>query len=96
MKMIIASRRMGKTTQLIYESAAQHKYIVCRNRQRAMEIFKQAKDLKLDIPLPLTFDDFIGHSYYGKVISGFLIDEAQSLLQQMTDVPIETITMSIE
>ena len=93
MRMIYRPRGEGKTTELIKISAEKQQYIVCINQMECSRIFSQARLMGLDIPFPITFDEFIKREYYGKGIKGFLIDNADQLLQYMSSVPVEAITV---
>lgn len=95
-KIIYQGRNTGKTTELIKLSATHQFYIVCHSIQEANGILEQARGMGLNIPAPITYDDFINKNYYGKGIRGFLIDNAEYLLQQMTRVPIMAITINKE
>ena len=93
MKKIISERQTGKTFKLVHESAETNCYIVCSTAQECSRVKAAAMDLKLDIPFPITFYEFTNKRYHGKGIDGFLIDNADVLLQSMTPVRINTITM---
>jgi len=95
MKVISRPRGMGKTTELIKMSAKENQYIVCSTYNDCTRVFRQAQSLGLDIPFPITFDEFIRREYYGKGIKGFLIDNADLLLQHMSSVPIEAVTITV-
>ena len=47
----------------------------------------------LDIPLPITYADFVEKRYHGRNISGFLIDNLEMFLQYLSNVPVNAITM---
>ena len=86
---------MGKTTDLMKISAENNYYIVCSLRREADRMFHDAREIwGLDIPLPITFDEFIKGEYYGKGIKGFLVDNAELLIQRMSRVPVFAITVS--
>jgi hypothetical protein len=95
MKKVLLPRCGGKTTELIKESAQTGCYIVCANKKEACRISSIAKETGFNILFPLTFNEFIKKMYYGKNIKGFLIDNADILLQSLTEIPIVSITMSI-
>jgi hypothetical protein len=46
----------------------------------------------LNIPLPITYDEFI-QKRYGRNISGFLIDNLDLFLKHLSNVPINAVTM---
>ena len=83
-----------KTTKLIKESAGTGDYIVCFNSKEAIRIKTKAQKMRLDIPLPITYDEFLHRRYCGKNIKGFLIDNVDLLLQSLTQVPINSITIN--
>ena len=94
MKIIIGARQSGKTTELIKQSASEDLYIVCMNRCCVDHIMMIARHLNLQIPMPITFEDFLHKRYYGRGIKGFLIDDLDMLLYHMSMVPIKTVSMS--
>lgn len=96
MKIIIKPRRMGKTTELIKQSNKEWKYIVCHSQQEALRIQEQAQRIDIEIPLPITYQEFLKKQYYGRVIRGFLIDNADMLLQHISPVNIDTIILTGE
>jgi hypothetical protein len=96
MKIIVAPRRAGKTTQLI-KQCAQYKYalIVCNNRRMCEWTFTHAKEIGVDIPMPITYDELMRGVYRGKNIDAFLLDNAEIFLRSLTSsVPIVAIAMS--
>lgn len=94
MKIIIRPRGMGKTTELIRQSNKEWKYIVCHSHQEAVRIQEQARRINIEIPLPITYQEFLEKQYYGKGIKGFLVDNVGMLLQSLSPVKIDTITLT--
>ncbi len=94
MKVILRARQQGKTTEIIKRSHETGGYIVCRTVEEAHKIQEQAVKLGYKIPLPITVGEFINKEYYGKGIKSFLIDNADYLLQSLTDVRITDISIS--
>ncbi len=94
MKIIYKDRGEGKTTDLIKLSAERGGYIVCRNIDEASNIAYMANVLKLNIPHPITYDEFI-NKRYGE-IKEFYIDNVENLLLYMSRTPIHTITLTKE
>ena len=95
MEIIIQKRQHGKTKRLIEESAKSGGYIVCRDKHECARISMVARDLGLKIPFPISFDEFTRKEYYGRGIKGgFLIDQADDLLQSMSVVPIKAISLT--
>lgn len=93
MEKIIIKRGGGKTVNLIKMSAQTGDYIICHNIHEANRIQKVARDLGYDIPLPITYHEFLNGNY-GKRISGFLIDNIEMFLQGLSDVPIKAISLN--
>lgn len=97
MKVIQTGRQGGKTTQIIKIAAKSGGYIVCANHNEAVRIARQAQELKLSIPFPITFDEFKDRAFYPRGVKKFHIDNADWLLQYFAgSVPIETISFDIE
>jgi len=94
MKTYIIPRSKGKTIKLIKESARTNNYIVCHSIDEACRIQALAIEMKLQIPLPITYYEFLEKRYYAKGINGFLIDNADMFLQSISNVPINSITVS--
>ena len=94
MEVIYRSRGQGKTTDLIKMSAEKGYYLVCSTMSRVKWTANHARELGLDIPFPLTFDEFIQREYYGKGIKGFVIDDADQLLQYMSSVPVFAVALN--
>lgn len=95
MKVIYNGRGAGKTTELIKICAKQGGYIVCHSFNEAHRIFKQAKKLNLNIPLPISYQEFVNKEYYAKEVKKFHIDNVYMLVVYLSEVPIETITLTI-
>ncbi len=96
MRIDIRPRQTGKTTDLIKECHETGGYIVCSNLREADRVFREAKRLGKPINLPITFNDFIYRTYSDMGIEKLYIDNVDMLLQHMTKVPIEKITISPE
>lgn len=94
MKVIYKERGKGKTEELIKQSAKNGGYIVCQSMTLAEGILYRARKLGLKIPTPITYREFLDGRYCGRGIKSFLIDDADMLLQYMTNVKIEAITMT--
>ena len=94
MEIIVRGRRLGKTEELIKESAKTGYYIVAINHRLA-EITSRAKELGLKIPFPITFSEFLDGRFRGLDIKGFLIDDVDVLLLQLSrGVPIAAVTIT--
>lgn len=57
MKIIKRGRREGKTTEIIKVAAKNFSYIVCLSQEEASRVAQEARNMGLDIPFPLTFDE---------------------------------------
>ena len=94
MKRIIACRGGGKTSRLIRMSWETGEYIMCKNPH---EVASRAEDMNMNIPFPLSYDEFINREYFGKGIKGFLIDDVDRFVQYMArEVPVKAVSMSID
>lgn len=93
MEKIIFKKGSGKTTRLIEKSSQSGDYIVCHSVEEANRVKREAMQMGLNIPLPITYDDFFQRRYYGGGISGFLIDNLEMFLQTLSSVPINAVTM---
>lgn len=97
MKKIILPRGKGKTTELIKISAETGCYIVCRSPSEASRIQLTATQIGLRIPFPITYEEFITGQYFGKGIKGFLIDDLDKLINEISAVvPVYAVTMTDE
>ncbi len=94
MRVIIGAPGSGKTLELIKMSAARGYRIVCDTLQRAEKIQAQAKEMGYDIPQPVSFTTFLSHPTSPLWIKGFLLDDADQLLQRLVNRPIAAITIS--
>lgn len=95
MHVFATERGFGKTTELIKLAAEHGGYIVCRDRRMAGEIADMARKRELHIAFPITYDEFLNKRYYGQNISRFYIDDADALLQSMSSVRIDAITVTV-
>lgn len=92
MKTIFGDRRTGKTTTAINLSSDTGAYIVCSDMKQATNIARMANEMKLKIPFPLTFHEFLEKQYYGEGIKSFIIDDLENLLRCITNVRISAVT----
>lgn len=78
LSILAAKRQEGKTTHLIKMSADGKGTIIAPTMQNAKYIKTMAKEMKLDIPDPICWSDFL---YHGRGLKGpFLLDELGSIL----------------
>lgn len=89
-----SARRSGKTQRMIERSARDWLYIVCIDRREVQRVFKLAREQGLDIPFPLTFDEFLRGSYCSRGVRGVLIDNIDVAVQRMSKVPIVSVSLA--
>lgn len=96
MKKIFRPAKTFKTTELI-ELAFENGYtIVCRDAETADKIRAMAFGMERPICEPITFMQFHKGYFRGKEIRGFVIDDADALLQFISTVPVKAIVMTNE
>lgn len=74
-------RRSGRTTELIGMSAARRFYIVTLTHQRARFIAEQASLRGLDIPFPMTYEEWASGHFNARGCKGFLFDDLDEWLR---------------
>lgn len=89
---IVGKGASGKTAELIERSAESGIYILVANRKRAEMLVKQAKDMKLYIPFPVTLEEWLrsDNRFHGSSIrhDGLLIDDIDDVIKELF-LPIE-------
>ena len=98
MKIITGCRDAGKTTELIKLAAQDFLYIVCANNSRVEYVMDLAKKMELDIPFPITFQEFLnGRFGRGQHLSGFAIDDVDQLLREVArGTPVKAISLCVD
>lgn len=99
MKITIGPRRSGKTARTIMESAKTGSYILVATKCQADCVYKQTKEMGINIPYPVTISEVItGRKYFDNKYMkehGVLVDEAQSVLHiALCDIPIRGMTLN--
>lgn len=98
MNIVIGERCSGKTTRLIERSAKEGRNILVANKAMARCIADQAKEMGLDIPFPVTLDEYLrGNKFQGSSIrlDGLLIDDLDMVLNRMfRGIPIREVTLT--
>lgn len=98
MNIVIGERCSGKTTRLIERSAKEGRYILVANKAMARCIADQAKEMGLDIPFPVTLDEYLrGNKFQGSSIrrDGLLIDDLDMVLDLLfRGIPIREVTLT--
>jgi hypothetical protein len=70
-------------------------YIVSATHKDAGRIFRRAVELGLEIPFPISFDEFLKGAFCGKNIKGFIVDDVDRLLRVLgRGVPIVALTVT--
>lgn len=96
MNIVIGSRASGKTIEIIKACAESGGYIVTRNRDWAYGLIQLANKLGLNIPIPLSYDEFINGRYNSAKCKHFHIDNAEDLLAHISEIPVKTISIGID
>ncbi|MBT9166751.1 MAG: hypothetical protein DDT19_00075 [Syntrophomonadaceae bacterium] len=98
MKIIYRPRGKGKTTELIkLASEGRYKLIICPSRDESQRIFRLAQELKMKIPFPITYREFLAGQYaLGRNIEELLIDNVELFLQYLTPIKIGAISITKE
>ena len=97
MQITIGERCSGKTTKLIKRSAAEGSYILVATKCQAEKIAKQAREMGIDIPYPVTVEAYLNYKFHGSNITrkGILIDEVDLVLKYIfAGIPIREITLT--
>lgn len=90
----VAAKQTGRTTKAVETAAAKNAYVVCRDRSAVMRCVEIAKEKDLDIPFPLTFDEFLGGRFNPSGINGFVIDDLDEMTRRLAQgVPVEMVTL---
>ena len=96
MEVILRARQTGKTAELIKRAGNCNGYIVCHDRNSVQQVANLARQMKIDINFPLTLEEFLNRQYHGVGVKKFHIDNVEFLLRLLSEVPIETITLTDE
>jgi hypothetical protein len=95
MEVYAKPRQRGKTTDLIKLAAEEFLYIVCIDRTEVRRVADEAREMGLDIPFPLTWHEFASGLYHGHGIQGFVIDNLDLCIQQVTPAPIRAVSLTV-
>lgn len=94
MQIFVSGRQAGKTTQAIKLASEENLYIICPDVRQVSLTWELAHKLRLPIPFPITWQEFLEKKYYGSNINGFVIDNLDMCIQAMTAVPIHMVTLT--
>lgn len=91
-EILVGKSGTGKTSELIKRSAESGIYILVANRTRAEILVKQATDMKIYMPFPVTLQEWLSSSdrFRGSSIyrDGLLIDDIDDVIRELF-LPIE-------
>lgn len=90
MKVVIARRGDRKPTQMVKACAKSGATIVCAYSAKNYYL-AIAADMRLEIPKPISYAEFIGGNCRKRGVTSVCIDNVSSLLNRMTKVPIEIV-----
>lgn len=87
-RIVSGARGTGRTTEMIRVAAESFAYIICPDYKQVAYVRDMAREMGVDIPFPLTWNQFVNGKYYGRGIRGFVIDNLDMCIQGMTSVPV--------
>jgi EAL domain-containing protein (putative c-di-GMP-specific phosphodiesterase class I) len=90
--MIGGKRACGKTTELIKVASEKHLYIVCADRNRVHVVSQMAREMKLNIPFPISVEELPLRGYMDEV----LVDDVEAVLYQLIRKPVLMASTSME
>jgi len=97
MRILYSKRGTGKTREAISIASKTSSHIVCEGKKRASEVFSMAKEMGMDIPFPLTYDEFVEGRFYGMSVKSFVIEDVDLLIQRFArGIPVKLITITRE
>ena len=98
-EIIMAPRRGGKSRELIERSAQTGTYILVANSPRAHYLFEMARDLGLEIPFPVTVQEFFRSDRFdGSSIrkNGIYIDDIEDVMAKfLAPICVKAVTLTI-
>lgn len=98
MNVIYENICQGKTTQILKRANDLEGYnlIVCINKKEVFNLWAIIIKNKLNIPMPITFNDFLKNNYCGVHVDNILIDNLDVMIQSMTNVRINSVSITKE
>lgn len=95
MNWIIKERGTGKTTELIKKSSETGYYIIVATVNNARNVSNLARSMNIDIPFPITVEEYLRGKMCGSYIKNVLIDDADVILETIfNSVIIDTCTLT--
>lgn len=95
-EIIVRGRQGGKTTVLIRIAAETGCYIVCADHRRAWQVARQAEDLGLRVPFPLSVSEWRKGEYHPPGVPGLLFDDLDKIVGMLSSVPVVAATWTGE
>lgn len=97
-KILQGGRSSGKSLALIQESARTGIYIMVRNRERALQLSKQAREMGYNIPFPVTVQEWLqSPDRFGSSVirrDGIYIDDVDDVFREIfKPLKINAVTM---
>ena len=83
MKIFNLNRGCDKTTRMLYASEFNNAPIVCCVDSQKTYLINQAKNLKINIPEPISVSDIICNRTRGKHFDKVLVDEVDDVLREI-------------
>ncbi|GAS92672.1 hypothetical protein [Mycolicibacterium brisbanense] len=94
MQTIVKPRQGGKSHDVLTLAAEHFSYIVCVDRRHADELWRRAKHRNLDIPQPITWEEFVNGRYHGPGVNSAIIDDLDRCIQRLTHVQIKAVSLT--
>lgn len=95
MKVIVGKRGSGKTEAAIRLAGEHSAYMVVANPMRRVYVDQRAKEMGVDIPPPVTYEEFLYGQWSGSPIRAFVVDDIDDLVQSIAKtVPVLAITVT--
>ncbi len=93
-RFVSGGRQYGKTTEMIRTAAETNSYIVCPHRQQVLYVQRLAEKLGVNIPFPITWDEFQRGQFSPMGVRGFVIDDLDQCIEYMArGVPVHAASL---
>lgn len=94
MQVIVRPRQGGKTIEALRLAARHFACIVVATRQEGDELAATARQLQLNIPQPITWDQFMSGRYSGRGVNPFVVDNIDRCVQQGAIAEVVGVTLT--
>lgn len=94
MELVVKPRQAGKSEDILQIAAREFSYIVCPTRDDVARLWARARRQEINIPMPITWDEFVSRRYNGRGIRGFVIDDLDRCVQDMTTVTVKAVSLN--